>query len=80
MRRRTQQLVTAAALVAAAGIAAIVAPYMDPEVAASGTVPQSTAGPSASSTVTTAPAAEALRWVGSWRGGCWATLGWRSAP
>lgn len=62
MRRRTQQqLVTAAALVAAAGIAAIVAPYMHPEVAASGTVPPSTAGPSTSSTVTTAPAAEALR-------------------
>ena len=61
MRRRTQQLVTAAALVAAAGIAAIVAPYMHPEVAASGTVPPSMAGPSTSSTVTTAPAAEALR-------------------
>lgn len=62
MRRRTQsQLLTAAALVAAAGIAAIIAPYMHPELAAGGAVPPSTAGPSTSSTVTTVPAAEALR-------------------
>lgn len=62
MRRRTQQqLVTAAAIVAAAGIAAIVAPYMHPELAASGTTPPSTAEPSASSAVSVAPAAEALR-------------------
>jgi hypothetical protein len=62
VRRRTQRhLVSAAALVAAAGIGAIVAPYMHPELAAGGAVPPSTAGPSTSSTVTTVPAAEALR-------------------
>jgi len=62
VRRRTQQqLVTAAALVAAAGIAAIVAPYMHPELAAGGTAPTSSTGASTSSTVTTAPATEALR-------------------
>jgi len=62
VRRRTQQqLVTAVALVAAAGIAVIVAPYMHPELAASGIVPPPTVGPSTSSTVTTTPAAAALR-------------------
>jgi hypothetical protein len=62
VRRRAQrQLVTAAALVAAAGIATIIAPYMHPELAAGGTVPPSTAGSSTSSTVTTVPAPEALR-------------------
>ncbi|MBF4615919.1 HNH endonuclease family protein [Curtobacterium sp. VKM Ac-1376] len=63
MRRRVQQqqLVRVAALVAAAGIAAIAAPYLHQGTAAGGSVLPSTAGPSTSSTVSVAPAAEALR-------------------
>ena len=62
MRRRTQQqLVTAALLVAAAGVATIVAPYMDPSAATGEIRSASTAAPSTSSTVSVAPAAAALR-------------------
>ncbi|MBF4587945.1 HNH endonuclease family protein [Curtobacterium sp. VKM Ac-2887] len=63
MRRRTQQqLVTAALLIAAAGVAAIAAPYVHQDVATGDSLPTpSTAQPSASSTVSAAQVADALQ-------------------
>jgi len=56
-----RQLVAAAVVFAAGGIAAIAAPYLHPGTAADWNVLPSTAEPSASSTVSVAPAAAALR-------------------
>ncbi len=63
MRRRTkQQLVTAALLIAVAGVAAIAAPYVHQNVATGDTLPSpSTAQPSASSTVSAAAVSDALQ-------------------
>lgn len=63
MRRRTkQQLVTAALLIAVAGVAAIAAPYMHQDVATGDSLPTpSTAQPSASSTVSASAVSDALQ-------------------
>ncbi|MCE0459611.1 HNH endonuclease family protein [Curtobacterium flaccumfaciens] len=62
MRRRTrQELVTAAVVFAAGGIAAIAAPYLHPGTAAGWNVLPSTTELSTSSTVSVAATAEALR-------------------
>ncbi len=62
MRRRMKQhLLTAAVLVAAAGLGAIAAPYVHPSTATGDSLPASTAAPSTSSTASSATASDALQ-------------------
>ncbi|OII36041.1 hypothetical protein BIU98_00365 [Curtobacterium sp. MMLR14_010] len=62
MRRRIKQhLLTAAVLVAAAGLGAIAAPYVHPSTATGDSLPASTAAPSASSTASSATTSDALQ-------------------
>ncbi|WP_267421158.1 MULTISPECIES: HNH endonuclease family protein [unclassified Curtobacterium] len=56
-----QHLLTAAVLVAAAGLGAIAAPYVHPSTATGDSLPASTAAPSTSSTASSATASDALQ-------------------